>query len=56
MRLLILGASGFLGWHTERQAAAAGAEVVTAGRAGRPARPGTGSSTWPPASWPGSPR
>ena len=37
MRLLILGASGFLGRHVWRQAAAAGAEVVTAGRAGPPA-------------------
>ena len=36
MRLLILGASGFLGGHVWRQAAAAGAEVVTAGRAGLP--------------------
>jgi NDP-hexose 4-ketoreductase len=36
MRLLILGASGFLGGHVWRQATAAGAEVVTAGRAGLP--------------------
>jgi NDP-hexose 4-ketoreductase len=34
MRLLILGASGFLGGHVWRQATAGGAEVVTAGRAG----------------------
>ena len=34
MRLLILGASGFLGGHVWRQATAAGADVVTAGRAG----------------------
>jgi len=40
MRLLILGASGFLGRHTERQAAAAGAQVVTASRAERPQSPG----------------
>jgi NDP-hexose 4-ketoreductase len=39
MRLLILGASGFLGGHVWRQAAAAGAEVVTAGRAGLPGSP-----------------
>jgi nucleoside-diphosphate-sugar epimerase len=39
MRLLILGASGFLGGHVRRQAAAAGAEVVTAGRAGLPGSP-----------------
>jgi uncharacterized protein YbjT (DUF2867 family) len=51
MRLLILGASGFLGRHTERQAAAAGAEVVTAGRS----RPRTAGSTWPPTSRTGSP-
>ena len=40
MRLLILGASGFLGGHVWRQAAAAGVEVVTAGRAGLPGSPG----------------
>jgi len=39
MRLLILGASGFLGGHVWRQATAAGAEVVTAGRAGLPGSP-----------------
>jgi NDP-hexose 4-ketoreductase len=32
MRLLIIGASGFLGTHVRHQAAAAGIEVVTAGR------------------------
>jgi NDP-hexose 4-ketoreductase len=40
MRLLILGASGFLGRHVWQQATAAGAEVVTAGRADRPGPPG----------------
>ncbi len=39
MRLLILGASGFLGGHVWRQATAAGAEVVTAGRAGLASSP-----------------
>jgi NDP-hexose 4-ketoreductase len=39
MRLLILGASGFLGGHLWRQATAAGAEVVTAGRAPLPGSP-----------------
>ena len=39
MRLLILGASGFLGRHVWQQATAAGAEVVTAGRAERPEWP-----------------
>ena len=39
MRLLILGASGFLGGHVWRQATAAGADVVTAGRAGLPGSP-----------------
>jgi NDP-hexose 4-ketoreductase len=39
MRLLILGASGFLGGHVWRQATAAGAEVVTAGRAALPGSP-----------------
>jgi NDP-hexose 4-ketoreductase len=34
MRLLIIGASGFLGAHVWRQAAAAGLEVITAGRTG----------------------
>jgi NDP-hexose 4-ketoreductase len=32
MRLMIIGASGFLGAHVRRRASAAGAEVVTAGR------------------------
>ena len=40
MRLLILGASGFLGGHVRRQAAAGGVEVVTAGRAALPGSPG----------------
>jgi NDP-hexose 4-ketoreductase len=39
MRLLILGASGFLGGHVWRQATASGAEVVTACRAGLPGSP-----------------
>jgi NDP-hexose 4-ketoreductase len=39
MRLLIFGASGFLGGHVWRQATAAGADVVTAGRAGLPGSP-----------------
>jgi len=39
MRLLILGASGFLGRHVWQQATAAGAEVVTAGRAEQPGAP-----------------
>jgi NDP-hexose 4-ketoreductase len=34
MRLLIIGASGFLGAHVRRQAAAAELEVITAGRTG----------------------
>jgi NDP-hexose 4-ketoreductase len=36
MRLLILGASGFLGGHVWRRATLAGADVVTAGRAALP--------------------
>jgi NDP-hexose 4-ketoreductase len=40
MRLLILGASGFLGGHVRRLAAAAGVEVVTAGRTALPGSPG----------------
>jgi NDP-hexose 4-ketoreductase len=39
MRLLILGASSFIGGHVRRQATAAGAAVVTAGRAGLPDSP-----------------
>jgi len=39
MRLLILGASGFLGGHVWRRATLAGAEVVTAGRAPLPGSP-----------------
>ncbi|HTS98361.1 MAG TPA: NAD-dependent epimerase/dehydratase family protein [Streptosporangiaceae bacterium] len=39
MRLLILGASGFLGGHVWRQASAAGADVITAGRSGLPWSP-----------------
>jgi NDP-hexose 4-ketoreductase len=40
MRLLILGASGFLGGHVRRLSAAAGVEVVTASRTGLPGSPG----------------
>ena len=39
MRLLVIGASGFLGRHVWRQATAAGAAVVTAGRAALPGSP-----------------
>ena len=39
MRLLILGASGFLGRHVWQQATVAGAEVITAGRGERPESP-----------------
>ena len=39
MRLLVIGASGFLGRHVWQQAAAAGVTVVTAGRAGLPGSP-----------------
>ncbi len=39
MRLLILGASGFLGGHLWRQATAAGVEVITAGRSPMPRSP-----------------
>ncbi len=39
MRLLVIGASGFLGRHVWRQATAAGAAVVTAGRAALPDSP-----------------
>ena len=40
MRLLIVGASGFLGTHVRDQAAAAGMEIVTAGRSAGPDLPG----------------
>src|SRR5260370_4192438 len=40
MRLLVIGGSGFLGWHVWQRATAAGAAVVTAGRAGLPDSPG----------------
>jgi NDP-hexose 4-ketoreductase len=39
MRLLILGASGFLGGHVWRRATLAGVDVVTAGRAALPESP-----------------
>jgi nucleoside-diphosphate-sugar epimerase len=39
MRILILGASGFLGGHVWRAATASGAEVVTAGRSPLPGSP-----------------
>jgi uncharacterized protein YbjT (DUF2867 family) len=39
MRLLILGASGFLGGHVWRAATASGAAVVTAGRSPLPGSP-----------------
>ncbi|HUA29039.1 MAG TPA: NAD-dependent epimerase/dehydratase family protein [Streptosporangiaceae bacterium] len=39
MRLLILGASGFLGGHVWRRATLAGADVVTAGRCALPESP-----------------
>ena len=39
MRLLIIGASGFLGGHVRRQASAAGLTVATAGRSARPGAP-----------------
>jgi NDP-hexose 4-ketoreductase len=39
MRLPVIGTSGFLGRHVWRQATAAGAAVVTAGRAGLPDSP-----------------
>jgi len=39
MRLLVLGASGFLGAHVRRQAVAAGAQVATAGRSALPDSP-----------------
>ena len=40
MRLLIIGASGFLGTHIRRRACAAGLDVVTAGRSPLPGSPG----------------
>jgi nucleoside-diphosphate-sugar epimerase len=40
VRLLVLGASGFLGRHVRRKAEAAGVAVVTAGRAALPGSPG----------------
>ena len=39
MRLLVIGASGFLGRHVWQQATGAGMAVVTAGRAGLPGSP-----------------
>ncbi len=39
MRLLVIGASGFLGRHVWQQATGAGMTVVTAGRAGLPGSP-----------------
>jgi NDP-hexose 4-ketoreductase len=38
-RLLVLGASGFIGGHVRRQACAAGLDVVTAGRTALPGSP-----------------
>jgi len=40
MRLMVIGAGGFLGRHVWRQASAAGMEVVTAGRSPLPGSPG----------------
>lgn len=40
MRLLIVGASGFLGTHVRGQAAAAGMEIITAGRSAGTGLPG----------------
>ena len=40
MRLLIIGAGGFLGAHVRRRARAAGLDVVTAGRSALPDSPG----------------
>jgi len=40
MRLMVIGASGFLGEHVRRRAGAAGAEVITAGRSWLPGSPG----------------
>ena len=57
MRVLVIGASGFLGAHVRNRACAAGMEVVTAGRSGlSPTRLATCGSTWPPMTRPGSPR
>ena len=39
MRLMIIGASGFLGAHVRHRASAAGAEVLTAGRSELPDSP-----------------
>ena len=39
MRVLIIGASSFLGGHLLREASASGHEVVTAGRSAVPASP-----------------
>ena len=39
MRLLIIGAGGFLGAHVRRRARAAGLDVVTAGRSALPDSP-----------------
>ena len=40
MRVLVIGASGFLGAHVRHRACAAGMQVVTAGRSGLPGSPG----------------
>lgn len=40
MRILVIGASGFLGAHVRHRACAAGMQVVTAGRSGLPGSPG----------------
>jgi NDP-hexose 4-ketoreductase len=40
MRLLVIGASGFLGAHVRRRACAAGLDVITAGRSALPDSPG----------------
>jgi nucleoside-diphosphate-sugar epimerase len=39
MRIMIIGASGFLGAHAAHRASAAGMDLVTAGRSGRPDSP-----------------
>jgi len=56
MRLMIIGASGFLGAHVRHRASAAGAEVLTAGVPSCLIRPATGSSTLPRKIPPGSRR